>query len=81
MLRYDKRGVGASKGSFKEATSEDFAADALAAVHYLKGQPDINPAQIGLIGHSEGGLIAPMVAAISPDVAYIVLMAGPRRYR
>lgn len=77
VLRYDDRGVGQSTGAFAAATSEDFAGDALAAVAYLKGRADIDPAKIGLAGHSEGGLIAPLAAVQSPDVAYIVLMAGP----
>lgn len=77
VLRYDDRGVGASEGDFAAATSEDFAGDALAGVAYLKSRADIRPAQIGLIGHSEGGLIAPMAAVQSRDVAFIVLLAGP----
>lgn len=77
VLRYDDRGVAQSKGVFATATSADFANDAEAAVAYLKSRKDINPAKIGLIGHSEGGLIAPMVAARNKDVSYIVLMAGP----
>ncbi len=58
------------------STSEDFAGDVLAGVAFLKGRKDIDPARIGLIGHSEGGLIAPIAAARSKDVAFIVLMAG-----
>ncbi|MYA64958.1 MAG: alpha/beta fold hydrolase [Gemmatimonadetes bacterium] len=77
VLRYDDRGVGESTGDFLAATSKDFASDALAAVAYLKGRDDVDPAKIGLAGHSEGGLIAPMVAVESPDVSYIVLMAAP----
>jgi pimeloyl-ACP methyl ester carboxylesterase len=76
VLRSDKRGIGKSTGKYDEATSADFADDALAGVEYLKGRKEINPRQIGLIGHSEGGLVAPMVAARSKDVAFIVLMAG-----
>lgn len=76
VLRVDDRGVGKSTGDFGKATSEDFAGDALASVAYLKTRPEINPKTIGLIGHSEGGLIAPMVATRTPDVAFIVLMAG-----
>lgn len=77
VLRVDDRGVGESEGDFASATSLDFASDVLAGVEYLKTRSDLNPQQIGLIGHSEGGIIAPMVAAESPDVAFIVLMAGP----
>lgn len=77
VLRYDDRGVALSKGDFASATSADFANDAEAAVAYLKTRKEINPKKIGLIGHSEGGLIAPMIAARNKDVAFIVLMAGP----
>ena len=76
VLRVDDRGVGKSTGDFSQATSEDFASDVLAGIEYLKTRKEINPEQIGLIGHSEGGIIAPMVAVKSPDVAFIVLMAG-----
>ena len=74
VLRYDDRGIGESTGDFTKATSEDFADDALAAVEFLKARKDIN--KIGVAGHSEGGLIAPMVAVQSDDVDFIVLMAG-----
>ena len=77
VLRCDDRGVGGSSGSTPNSTSEDFATDVLADIAYLKTRPDIDTAHIGLIGHSEGGLIAPMVAARSRDVAFIVLMSGP----
>lgn len=77
VLRVDDRGVGGSTGNFAEATTKDFASDALAEVEYLKTRKEINPRKIGLIGHSEGGLIAPMVAVVSPDIAFIVLMAAP----
>ena len=76
VLRVDDRGVGKSTGDFSQATSEDFASDALAGIKYLKTLKEIHPEQIGLIGHSEGGIIAPMVAVKSPDIAFIVLMAG-----
>src|SRR5665648_483941 len=76
VLRVDDRGVGESTGDFSQATSEDFASDVLAGVEYLKTCKEIDPKKIGLIGHSEGGIIAPMVAVKSPDVAFIVLMAG-----
>jgi pimeloyl-ACP methyl ester carboxylesterase len=77
VLRYDKRGIGQSTGSYALATSIDFTDDALAAVRYLKTLPQVRARQIGLIGHSEGGLIAPLAATRSQDVAFIVLMAGP----
>jgi fermentation-respiration switch protein FrsA (DUF1100 family) len=76
VLRYDDRGVGNSTGNFSSATSEDFMHDALSAVEFLKTRKEINPKQIGLIGHSEGGIIAPIAAVNSNDVAFIVLMAG-----
>ncbi len=77
VLRVDDRGVGKSTGNFSEATTKDFASDALAGVEYLKTVKEINPKDIGLIGHSEGGEIAPMVADETKDVAFIVLLAGP----
>jgi fermentation-respiration switch protein FrsA (DUF1100 family) len=76
VLRADDRGVGKSTGSYANATTEDFAGDALAGVEYLKSLKEINPKQIGLLGHSEGGIIAPMVATKTKDVSFIVLMAG-----
>lgn len=77
VLRFDDRGVGKSTGDFAAATSEDFASDVLAGVAYLLGRDDVDPDRIGLAGHSEGGLIAPMAAVASDDIAYVVLMAGP----
>lgn len=81
VLRYDKRGVGASTGDYDKATSRDFASDTEAALAYMRQRKDIDARRIGLIGHSEGGLIAPMVAADGSSkeaqVAFIVLMAGP----
>jgi fermentation-respiration switch protein FrsA (DUF1100 family) len=76
VLRYDDRGIAMSKGDFKTATSADFATDVESAIAYLKTRKEINKNKIGLIGHSEGGLIAPMVASKSKDVAFIVLLAG-----
>jgi len=77
VLRYDDRGVGASTGDFTTATSADFATDVESALAYLKTRKEINKKKIGLVGHSEGGLIAPMVASTSKDVSFIVLLAGP----
>jgi pimeloyl-ACP methyl ester carboxylesterase len=77
VLRMDDRGVGGSTGSSTQATSEDFAADVLAGVKFLGKRSGIDAKHIGLIGHSEGGLIAPMVATRSKQVAFIVLLAGP----
>jgi uncharacterized protein len=77
VLRYDDRGVGESEGDFAAATSLDFAVDAGAAVAFLKAQPGIDPERVGLIGHSEGGLIAPLVAVLRGDLAFQILLAGP----
>jgi pimeloyl-ACP methyl ester carboxylesterase len=78
VLRCDDRGVGKSGGKQEGATSADFATDTYAAVKYLQTRKEIDPKRIGLMGHSEGGLIAPMVAAAHPDdVAFLVLLAGP----
>ncbi len=77
VLRYDDRGVGESEGDFAPATSEDFVTDVLAAVAYLGGRDEVANDAIGIIGHSEGGLVAPLAAVASPDVGFIVMMAGP----
>ena len=77
VLRYDDRGVGGSSGDLTQATSEDLAGDVLAGVALLKARSDIDAGHIGLLGHSEGGMIAPIAAARSSDVAFIVLMSGP----
>ncbi|HEV2400911.1 MAG TPA: alpha/beta fold hydrolase [Candidatus Sulfotelmatobacter sp.] len=76
VLRADDRGTGKSTGDFSKGTTADFATDTEAGIAYLKTRPEVNPHKIGLIGHSEGGVIAPMIAARNPDVAYIVMMAG-----
>lgn len=75
-LRYDKRGVMRSTGDFSKATLGDFIQDASAGFSYLKHRKDIVATQVGLIGHSEGGVVAAMVAAESPDVAFVVSMGG-----
>lgn len=77
VLRSDDRGIGKSGGVFVKSTNADFANDTEAAIAYLKTRREINPKRIGLIGHSGGGIIAPMVAARHRDVAFVVLMAGP----
>lgn len=77
VLRVDDRGVGKSTGKFDTATDADFASDVLAGIEYLKMRRDVNREKIGLIGHSCGGIIAPMVAVKSKDVAFIVLMGAP----
>ncbi|UCD75107.1 MAG: alpha/beta fold hydrolase [Phycisphaerales bacterium] len=81
VMRYDDRGVGASRvddmSLVTQATSADFATDTAAVVEKLKSVPEIDPDRIGLIGHSEGGLIAPMVGQMRGDIAFMVLLAGP----
>jgi hypothetical protein len=77
VLRFDDRGVGKSTGNHGLATSADFATDVNAGITFLKTRKEINTKAIGLAGHSEGGLIAPMVAAENHDVAFIVMLAGP----
>jgi uncharacterized protein len=77
VLRCDDRGVGGSTGDKMAATDEDLAEDVLAAVAFLKGRPEIDPKGIGVIGHSEGGIIGPIAAAKSGDVAFVVMLAGP----
>ncbi len=77
MLRYDKRGIGKSSGAYKGATTVDFASDAEAAVRFLRTRPEVAARHIGIIGHSEGGLIAPLVASRDPALGFVVLLAGP----
>jgi pimeloyl-ACP methyl ester carboxylesterase len=77
VLRCDDRGVGKSTGDYQTATTADLATDAKAEFEFLKTRKDIDPKRIGLLGHSEGGIIAPIVANAAPDVAFVVLMAGP----
>ncbi len=76
VLRADDRGVGKSTGNFATATTADFATDVEAGVAFLKARSEVDPHKIGLIGHSEGAIIAPMVAARNHDVGFIVMMAG-----
>lgn len=79
VLRYDDRGIAKSTGDFAKATSKDFADDVRAAISFLKARDDIDAKRIGLIGHSEGGLIAPMVASGpgGKSVAFSILLAPP----
>lgn len=77
VLRFDKRSAGKSTGDYNSSTVEDFANDALAGVEYLKTREEINSNQIGLIGFSEGGLTAPLMASKSKDIGFIVFMAAP----
>jgi pimeloyl-ACP methyl ester carboxylesterase len=76
VLRVDDRGVGGSSGNVTESTTADFAGDVLAGVRFLSTQQHIDSKKIGLIGHSEGGLIAPLAASQSPDIAFVVILAG-----
>ncbi|MFO7529536.1 MAG: alpha/beta fold hydrolase [Marinobacter sp.] len=76
VLRYDDRGVGASTGDLSESTSAELAGDVSAAVDLLLTRPEIDPDNIGLLGHSEGGIIAPMVANQRDDIAMLILLAG-----
>lgn len=77
VLRVDDRGVGKTTGDRSKATSEDFADDVIAAIEYLKKRKEVDKKKIGLYGHSEGGLIAQLVASRSKDINFIVLMAAP----
>jgi alpha-beta hydrolase superfamily lysophospholipase len=79
VLRVDDRGVGNSKGgeTLKASTSANFADDVRAQIDFLRERRDVDPNRIVLLGHSEGGMIAPMVAASDPRIASIVLLAGP----
>lgn len=77
VLRYDKRGVGQSTGDFATASFTDYVADAEAALAFLKSRPEIAAGRVGLIGHSEGGLVAPLIAARDPSPPFVVLMAAP----
>jgi dienelactone hydrolase len=76
VLRLDDRGLGESRGDFSKATTADFADDIRAAVAYLRTRPDIDPNRIALAGHSEGGIMAPMIAATDPKIRAIVILAG-----
>lgn len=77
VLRFDDRGVGGSEGDNSTATSGDLAGDAEAAVTYLQSRPEVDALWIGLLGHSEGGMIAPMIAARHPGIAFVIALAPP----
>lgn len=77
VLRYDKRGIGGSSGNYGTATTADFASDAEAAAAYLRTRPEVDARRVGLLGHSEGGEIAPLAAAHDRAVAFVVMLAGP----
>ena len=76
-LRYDDRGVGGSTGEVKNATSMDFSYDAEAAFDYLRNRKEIDASKVGILGHSEGGIINFMVSARRPEVAFLISLAGP----
>lgn len=76
VLRYDKRGIGASNGDLDKASFDDLVSDAATAFQYLKTRPEVDRRRLGVIGHSEGGSIAPAVAAGDNDVSFVVAMAG-----
>ncbi len=76
MLRADDRGTGETNGIYEEATTSDFARDAQAGIDYLKQRPEVDAKRIGVIGHSEGGQVALMLGADSPDVAFVISLAG-----
>ena len=77
VLRADKRGVGKTTGTFRGSGMKDYVSDALAGVAYLKGRTEVDPGKIGLIGHSEGGAVAPAVAVQTAAISYLVLLAAP----
>lgn len=77
VLRVDDRGVGETTGDANNATSADYAKDVFAGIEFLKTRKEVDKSKIGLLGHSEGGMIAPMVATQSKDIDFIVLLAGP----
>lgn len=79
VLRYDDRGVGQSEGRFEGATSYDFANDASAAIDFLSSVNSLSKSKMGIIGHSEGGLIAPVVATQNKQVDFILMLAGPSK--
>ena len=76
-MRFDDRGVGESTGDFLNATSSDFAKDAIAVWNYAKTLPSLDPTQIGILGHSEGGLVGPIAAVWEPNIAFLILLAPP----
>ncbi len=76
VLRYDDRGIAESTGEYSSATTFDFANDAEAAINYLKTRNEIDQSHIGIIGHSEGGVIAPIIASKNNEIDFIILLAG-----
>ena len=76
-LRCDDRGVGGTTAPLAQATTSDFAADAVAAVAFLRARPELDAIPVGLLGHSEGGVAAPMAATRTKEVAFLVLVSAP----
>ncbi len=77
VLRLDDRGTAKSTGNFSASGLAEFTDDALAAVAWLKARPDVNAKRIGILGHSEGGMVGPLAAVRSDDVAFLIMLAGP----
>lgn len=77
VMRVDDRGIGRSKGDLKKATTADFAKDVETSLDFLLKRNDVDRKKIGLIGHSEGGMIAPMVAVNRKEISFLILLAGP----
>jgi uncharacterized protein len=75
-LVYDKRGTGSSGGDYRNESFDDFAADALAGIHYLQSRKEINPKRVGLYGRSHGGIVAPLASSLSEDVAFFINVSG-----
>jgi len=75
-LVYDKRGTGSSGGDYRQESFGDFAADALAGVHYLQSRTEIDPKRVGLYGRSHGGIVAPLAASLSSDVSFVIVVSG-----
>ncbi len=77
VMRVDDRGIGLSNGNFAAATTYDFASDVEQHIAFLQKRKDVNKQKIGLLGHSEGGMIAPLVAVKHRDISFVILLAGP----
>jgi dienelactone hydrolase len=75
-LVYDKRGTGRSGGDYRQSSFDDYAADAIAGIHYLQSRPEIDPNRVGLSGRSHGGIVVPLAASLSKDVAFIINVSG-----
>src|SRR4029079_10391633 len=75
-LVYDKRGTGDSSGDYRDESFNDFAADALAGIHYLQSRPEVRSMRVGLYGRSHGGIVAPLAASLSKNVAFIINVSG-----